>query len=65
MTPLQFKFVSTLRIVSLTLSVTALIILLAEGYIQSDFDTIRVILLAILAWNIIYFYLSKPQQPIP
>jgi hypothetical protein len=61
MNSLQYKFSSTLRIVSLTLAVIGLIALFVEGYIDNEFNALRFVQIGILIWFLIYFILMKPR----
>jgi hypothetical protein len=63
MTPLKHKFMSTARVVSITLGFIAMLIVVIQGYVENDFDTLRVIASILIALNIIYMFIAKPQQP--
>lgn len=63
MPPFKYKFMSTARVVSITLGFIALLIIVIQGYIEDDFDALRVIASILVALNIIYMFIAKPQQP--
>lgn len=63
MAPFKYKFMSTARVVSITLGFIALLIIVIQGYVDDNFDTLRVIASILVALNIIYMFIAKPQQP--
>jgi hypothetical protein len=63
MAPFKYKFMATARVVSITLGFIALLIIVIQGYVENDFDTLRVIASILVALNIIYMFIAKQQQP--
>jgi hypothetical protein len=60
MAPFKYKFMSTARVVSITLGFIALLIIVIQGYVEDNFDTLRVIASILVALNIIYMFIAKP-----
>lgn len=63
MKPLAYKLASTSRIVMITLTFAALAIVSIEAYINSTFDTVKVIVIVVLGLNILNSLLLKPKNP--
>jgi hypothetical protein len=63
MTPLRYKFLANARVVSMTLGFIALLIVIIQGYVDDDFDALRVIVMVLIALNIVYIYIAKPRNP--
>lgn len=63
MAPLKFKFMSTARVVSITLGFIALLLVAIQGYIKGDFDALSISVMVLIALNVFYMFIAKPHQP--
>jgi hypothetical protein len=59
----RYNVTAAMRIVLLTLNVVLLLVILVESYINATWDTVRVLMIAVSAVNILYFTGNKPRNP--